>query len=339
MIRIGILCPAEIALRRFMPALVKCNSFEYVGVGVSAVDERMGSGISDIDRQGAVERQKRKAEEFVNNYGGRIFENYKKLIESDAIDAVYIPLPPAMHYKWAKLALENGKHVLLEKPFTTSLQNTKELIELAKSKDLALHENYMFTFHSQISDISNYIQSGMIGDVKLYRVSFGFPRREVNDFRYNKELGGGALLDCGGYTVKYASILLGSSIKLLYSNMCNEKDIDIFGSAAFINNQGTVVQTAYGMDNDYKCELEAWGSKGTIKSGRVLTAPVGFEPVMQVVRNNSVENVQLSADDAFANSIEFFKSCISNSKKREQSYKEIMEQAELVEAVMKFAKE
>lgn len=48
--------------------------------------------------------------------------------------------------------------------------------------------------------------------------------------------------------------------------MCNEKGIDIFGSAAFINNKGTVVQTAYGMDNDYKCELEAWGSKGTIKS-------------------------------------------------------------------------
>ena len=191
--RIGILCPSEIAYRRFLPALRIVDNAVLVGVGVNTPKERYGStlpGEAAVLAMLAAEREK--ANNMVSEYNGRLFDSYEEIISSPEIEAIYIPLPPALHYKWAKKALENGKHVLIEKPSTIFFADTKELIEIANKNALALHENYMFVFHNQLDAIEDIVKSGEIGDVRLYRISFGFPRRAANDFRYNKALGGGA---------------------------------------------------------------------------------------------------------------------------------------------------
>jgi len=326
MIRIGIICPSEIALRRFMPALTLIPDFEFVGVAIADKSEWMGA----TDK--TILEEEEKAKDFIEQYGGKIFYNYKSIIESNEIDAIYLPLPPALHFFWAKMAINAGKHVLLEKPATTSLKDTLEIVELAKNSNLAIHENYMFTFHEQLNAINDIIKSGEIGDVRLYRISFGFPRRAANDFRYNKKLGGGALLDTGGYTIKYASLLLGETAKLVYaqSSYNSDFDVDINGSAALVNDNGTTVQIAFGMDNSYKCDLEVWGSKGTLSSGRVLTAPAGFVPEATISIGNQTEIRPLPADDAFKKSILHFKRCIEDEKSRTNSYDSIEKQAHLL---------
>lgn len=130
-----------------------------------------------------------KGKTFVDTYGGKIFESYSSLIMSNEVDAIYLPLPPALHYKWAKKALENDKHVFVEKPSTTNYQDSLNLVKLAEERKLVLHENYMFQYHSQISEIKKEVENGKIGKVHSYHARFGFPRRDRNDFRYNKELG------------------------------------------------------------------------------------------------------------------------------------------------------
>ena len=82
----------------------------------------------------------------------------------------------------------------MEKPFTTSLQETERLLTLAAEKRLAVHENYMFLYHSQFAAIQKMIADGSLGEIRLYRMSFGFPMRGQGDFRYNKALGGGGTL-------------------------------------------------------------------------------------------------------------------------------------------------
>ena len=189
--KLGIICPSEIAIRRFMPAFQQCGDFEFAGIGVFSKKERFGAiEISDDMFQDALQKEKEKAQVFIDRYGGKLFDSYASIATSPDIDALYIPLPPALHFRWAKLALENGKHVLVEKPSTTSAFDTKELVKIASERNLALHENYMFMFHEQLDAIENIVNSGEIGDVRLYRISFGFPRRAANDFRYNKALGG-----------------------------------------------------------------------------------------------------------------------------------------------------
>lgn len=329
-IHIGVLCPSEIAFRRFMPAIMKNKSFEFIGISSASADEWLGEPTEEL-----VEMERLKAKKFTDEYGGRIFDGYCELLNSTQIDAVYIPLPPALHFRWAKKALESGKHVLLEKPFTTSLGDTEELLNVAKEMNLAVHENYMFVYHSQLDWIKNKLHE--IGSIRLIRIDFGFPFRGANDFRYDKKLGGGALLDCGGYTVKLASVFLGDTAKITASHL-NTKDgfgVDIYGSATLTNDDGLTAQVAFGMDNSYKCSLEIWGSEGTIFTNRILTAPDGYEPVVSVKKGNVEQQFTLSADDAFAKSIGYFEECVEKAETRMNNYKTIRKQSSYIEMIIK----
>ena len=113
-IRIGIICPSEIAFRRFLPALKAAGDiFYYSGVAIATPEEWFGN-LQDVDSEhirNQQEGESRKAQMFVDTYGGQMYHGYETLVSSPDIDAIYIPLPPALHYRWAKAALERGKHV------------------------------------------------------------------------------------------------------------------------------------------------------------------------------------------------------------------------------------
>ncbi len=343
MIRIGVLCPSDVAFRRFLPSLKEATGFKYIGVAVALPEEWFCDDLSKVDKNSIDKIQnseKEKADRFVNNYSGKIFYGYETMIRSSEIDAIYIPLPPALHFKWAKEALLNGKHVLLEKPFAANLKETRQLLDIADKNDLAVHEDYMFVYHNQLDAINEIVCSGEIGDVRLYRISFGFPRRDKNDFRYKQTMGGGALLDAGGYTIKMASMLLGPKCKVVTAtaNYIPDFEVEIYGSATMVNEDGIVVQLAFGMDNDYKCDLEIWGSKGTLTATRVMTAPAGFMPSCIIKKNQVFETRELPADDAFLKSILCFEKSVKDNNVRCKNYRLIEQQASLVQEFKRVSK-
>ncbi|MEG1300705.1 MAG: Gfo/Idh/MocA family oxidoreductase [Erysipelotrichaceae bacterium] len=330
--KIGIICPSEIAFRRFLPALEKVEGANFYGIAVASYEEWFGNNINDNNTK-VIENETVKATKFIKKFGGKLFSSYDSIINDPLVDSIYIPLPPSLHYKWAKLALEAGKHVFLEKPATDSLELTTTLIETAMNNKLALHENYMFVFHKQLSQIKKIIESKELGNIRIIRIAFGFPKLNDNNFRYNVDLGGGALLDCGGYTLKYATMLLGDSVRVLCATSNYSKDfyVDLYGSATLTNDENQIAQISFGMDNDYKCEIEIWGSKGTLFTDRVLTAPPGFTPKAILKKNGEIKNIELSEDDTFKKSIEYFIECINCEKLRQNSYSSILSQASLVE--------
>ena len=313
--KMGILGTSEIAFRRFLPALKKAGNWEYVGVA---------------------SRTLQKTEKFVGQYGGRGYGSYDELIADQEVNAVYLPLPPSLHFEWARKALENGKHVFLEKPSAVCYEQTQELVRLAKQKDLALRENYMFTEHPQLRAIQAIIAEGKIGELRLIRIAFGFPRRAGKDFRYEKALGGGALLDCGGYTVKLASILLGEDTKCQYASLNQDtlSDVDLYGSAVLENSKRQAAQISFGMDNAYKCELEVWGQTGSIKSPRIFTAGAELEVALEVEEKGEKKSLRIPAADQFYGSILRFEGCLTSNQQREKEYQELLRQAELVEEIM-----
>ncbi|MCH5180298.1 MAG: Gfo/Idh/MocA family oxidoreductase [Erysipelotrichales bacterium] len=334
-IKIAVLCPSEIAFRRFMPALQKIGEIEYVGIAIANEMEWFGN-IDPTRNLEILKQEKEKAEKFQETFGGKIFESYNDLLTSSDVDAVYIPLPPALHFKWAKFALEQNKHVFVEKPSTTSLKDLETLVELAKEKGLALHENYMFNFHSQIDKIEELINNNEIGDVRLYRIAFGFPFRGSNDFRYNKKMGGGALLDCGGYTLKLATRLLKNNVRLVAHqlNYRDDFEVDIYGSGTLINDFGQVAQISFGMDNSYKCELEVWGAHGTIYTNRIFTAPCDYIPTITIIKNNEKIDISLDKDDSFKKSIQHFIRCLQDDTIRKENYQNLLEQEKLLSEFM-----
>lgn len=338
--RIGVLCPAEIAWRRFMPALEKNTEIFFAGIAIYSAQERFGDDLKVLDRNFVNEKlnaEKEKAIKFVSKYGGKLYHSYEELTKSNDIDAVYVPLPPALHKKWVTIALTNNKHVLVEKPAGISFKEVLEMVNLAKSKNLVLHENYMFIFHKQIDIIDDIIKNKILGDIRLFRLAFGFPKRDKNDFRYDKALGGGALLDAGGYVLKYASYLLGKSVVLKYAdlNYIADIDVDIYGSGVFRNDKKITAQVSFGMDNNYKCELEIWGSNGYLTAPRIFTAPSDFNTKLIINKGNKEEIRLLSADDSFYNSLEYFSQCVKDDKLRNKNYDSIIQQANLVEEFLK----
>ena len=328
-VRIGVLGASEIAFRRFVPAILRSDRFEFVGIAHVNEFEWCDNKRAD---QSIITAEREKANNFKKNFGGKIFESYNEMIYSDSIDAIYIPLPPALHFKWGEKALKAGKHILLEKPFTTCLSDTRKLIKIAKRKKLAVHENFAFAFHKQIDVISDLISKKEIGDVRLIKASFGFPYRGEKDFRYKKSLGGGALLDCGGYPLKLASILLGESGKVVCSQLSSAKehDVDVYGSATLVNNDGLTAQISFGMDNAYRCELEIWGSDGFIIAPRVFTPPADMKPTI-IVRKSDEKIIEVCEDDQFQHSAELFADCIENTEICIRNYNEISKQSKLFE--------
>lgn len=327
--RIGILSPSEIAMRRFLPALP--TNVEFVGIAVASRDEWAGD-VDDGTFHQLHEKEMEKANAIISLYGGRVFLSYSSLITSGELDAIYVPLPPALHFQWGKKALENGLHVLLEKPLTVRYEETEELIAIAGARNLLIYENYAFEFHQQIEMVEAILRSGKLGEVRQIRTSFGFPYRGPNDFRYNKFLGGGALNDCGGYPIKLATILLGDDVSLKYANLgyLDSHDVDVFGSLVLENSLGTPAIASFGMDNAYKCELEIWGSKNTLYCPRIFTPPADFRPKV-IISGETNEEILVDSDDYFKNSISRFIEFLSKDK--EMIYQEILLQDRLMEEV------
>lgn len=322
-IRIGILGASDIAYRRFLPALKKSGEFEFAGVAVAS------------------ETGREKAQKFIDNFGGTIYTGYENLLRVRDIDAVYIPLPPSLHYQWCCRALEMGKHVLSEKPCTTNWQDAAALVRLAEEKGLAVNENYAFTMHRQIQIIKDLIETGQIGELRLIRSAFGFPYRSAADFRYSRKMGGGALLDCGGYVIKAAQLFLQGNIRVLTSALheTERHDVDMYGSVVLADERQAEAQLSFGMDNAYKCELEIWGSKACILAPRIFTPPAELETQI-VVKGQTEVIINVEPDDQFLHAIEFFARCMEDSGKRKLAGEKITAQAWLIESVrnMNFCK-
>lgn len=324
-IRFGVLGTSDIAFRRMIPAMKKIENIEFVGIAVATAEEYGKMG------EEAYICRKEKAKIQSDVLGCRVFNSFTSIIESEDIDVIYIPLPPAYHFRWGMYSLQCGKHLFLEKPFTTSEKDTETLTKLADSKKLAICENYAFMYHPQIEYIKKKIASGSLGEIREIRTNFGFPLRTSSDFRYYADMGGGALLDCGGYPIKLASQLLGPSTEVV-SSILNEVDgyeVDMFGTVLMKNKHNICAQISFGMDNAYQCQLEIWGSKKHLRAPRIFTAGVGVEALVEL--KNSVDELTTVyfESDQFQNFLNKFLTCITNLKDRQDMYHEINQQAKL----------
>lgn len=309
--RLGILGTADIAYRRFLPAL-KSSDLEYAGVA---------------------SRTPEKGLRFQETYGGKVYDSYDALLEDETIDAVYVPLPPGLHAQWGAKVLDAGKHLFLEKPFTTSYADTKRLLQQAKAKGLIAFENYMFLHHSQFATLRKWIDSGELGILRQVRTSFTFPFRGENDFRYDAHLGGGALFDCGGYPLLLASELLGESIELCWAGAYFDEKygIDTGGSAVFRNKDGITAHIFYGIDDTYRCEVELWGNKSSLKTDRIFTAPDNLAPVFHLNSTEGSRELQLQADDQVKNSLKYFSELFDHSEEHERNNQRILRQSQLID--------
>jgi len=222
--------------------------------------------------------------------------------------------------------------VLAEKPLTTSARDTERLIHLATARNLVLWENYMFLWHPQHAAVRDLVAAGAIGTVHSFTARFAIPARPPGDIRYRPELGGGALLDTGGYPVRAAQLLLGDQLTVLGAHLRVDEDlgVDIGGAALLVTAQGVTAQLSFGLRHGYHSAYEFHGSQGRLLLEHVFTTPADHVPVVRLIRDGREERRELHPQDQFRRSVEAFAQAVRSGARPDPA---IAQQARLVDDI------
>ena len=189
MLRFGILSTAKIAHEHLAPAIVKADNAVLAAVA---------------------SRDEKKARKMARCFGAEhSFGSYEELLSSDAIDAVYIPLPTSQHVEWTLKAIKAEKHVLCEKPISLIATDINKLIKARDKAGVTVSEAFMVTYHPQWHKVKSLIAKGVIGRLRMIDASFTYFNRDAGNMRNRPELGGGALPDIGVYPVVAARFATG----------------------------------------------------------------------------------------------------------------------------------
>jgi len=139
----------------------------------------------------------------------RVHRSYSELLNDRDIDAFYVPLPAALHEEWTVAAIEAGKHVLCEKPFTSNAEAADRVAATASASDVAVMEAYHSHYHPLRRRLHEILDSGELGEIRSASGTFCAPIPPGRDIRWNLELGGGGLLDVGYYPLRLLRELFG----------------------------------------------------------------------------------------------------------------------------------
>ena len=255
------------------------------------------------------------------------------------IDAVYIPLPTGLHEEWIVKALKAGKHVYAEKSIADSFESAKRMVNLAREKDLALVEGYMFLYHTQHQAVKKLIEDGAIGELRNVHAAFGFPPLPEGNFRYDKQIGGGALYDAAGYPLRAVHMLLGPDYKVTAATLYTDPKTgtNLYGSAFLSGRPGVGAQIAFGFDHFYQCYYEIWGSKGKITAERAFTPAADFMPVIHLEQQGVSERMPQPACNHFVGAMkEFYRVC-GDARGRAEHHHAILLQSESQQTIFELA--
>ncbi|WP_055557864.1 Gfo/Idh/MocA family protein [Streptomyces sp. NBRC 110028] len=294
-LRVGVLGASSIARRRTLPALRDCPDTTVVAIA---------------------SRDRKKADDFAAHFGCAAVQGYEQLIEREDIDAVYVSLPNALHHPWVRELLTHGKHVLAEKPLTTSPQDTAELVRLAAERRLVLRENIAFVHHGLHRRVAGMVADDRIGELRHVQASFCIPPLPSTDVRYRADLGGGALLDTGIYPVRLAQYFLGDELTVAGSALREgpEAGVDVAGSALLVATAGATAALAFGFEHSYGSMYTLWGSKARLIVDRAFTPPHTMSPVIRIDEQDHAEEIVLPAEHQFANSVASFADAVRRTR-------------------------
>lgn len=270
-----------------------------------------------------------KALEFAELFHCKAVTGYANLLQED-IDAVYIPLPTGLHDEWINEALLSGKHVYAEKSIASSFTSAKMMVANAKNKNVALMEGYMFLYHTQHQKVKELIADGAIGEIRNFSGAFGFPPLADGNFRYDAEIGGGALYDAAGYPLRAVHFMMGTDYKVVASTLHNDAQTgtNLYGSAFLKNDSGIGAQIAFGFDHFYQCNYEIWGSKGKITAARAYTPAPDFKPEIILEQHGNTQVIQAESCNHFIGAMREFYELMMGNTSKETHYAAILLQSE-----------
>jgi dihydrodiol dehydrogenase / D-xylose 1-dehydrogenase (NADP) len=227
-------------------------------------------GIASLDNAQVVavgSRKQATADDFADDFDiPHRHDSYEALVNDDEVDVIYIGTPHVFHKENMRLALNAGKHVLCEKPFTINQAEAQTCIDLAREKDLFLMEALWTRYLPAVVQLRRWLADGLIGEVLLTTAHLNVELDPDPQGRiYNLDLGGGALLDVGIYPITFATMVMGYPDTVTSHARFASTGVDEQNSLLFAYENGRSALLSSGVGANHPVEATIKGSKGYIR--------------------------------------------------------------------------
>ncbi len=226
----------------------------------------------------------------------RSYASYEQVLADKDVQAVYIATPHPWHAEWAIKAAEAGKHILCEKPIGLNHAEAMAIIEAAQRNDVFLMEAYMYRGHPQIARLIELIREGVIGQVRVIQATFAFHTGFNLESRLlDNALGGGGILDVGGYCVSATRLLAGAAVgkafaeptQVVATAQVGERSrVDEYTVASLAFPGGILAQLFSGVQVNGENVVRLFGSEGSLLLPDPWVPPAGENTRIIVQRND-----------------------------------------------------
>ncbi len=280
-------------------------------------------------------RNRVKAEEYAReNEIATAHGSYEDLLQDPQIEAVYISLPNSLHVEWSIRSLQAGKHVLCEKPLSRRTADVERAFDEAQRSDRLLMEAFMWRHNPQTAKLTDLLNQGVVGRIRMIRAAFGFVAQDAANVRLQTGLDGGALMDVGCYCVSGARLIAGEPERVSAEQALGGDGVDVAFAATMRHPDDIISHFDCGLALDSRDLLEIVGDQGSLR----LDDPWHCRnPGIEMTRGDQTEHIEIKPANSYGLEAENFSAAIRGETKPLLGRRDAIGQARTIEALYRSA--
>ncbi|MFN8221976.1 MAG: Gfo/Idh/MocA family oxidoreductase [Gaiellales bacterium] len=292
----------------------------------------------DVEILAVASRDADRAAAYAAEHGiERSYGSYDELLADPDVQAVYNPLPNTMHSEWSIRALEAGKHVLCEKPFSSHPQEVADAFDVADRTGLVLSEAFMWRHNPQTRKLAELVAGGAIGELRLVRSAFSYALFDAGNIRLRTDVEGGALMDVGCYCVSGSRLLGGDPVAVTGRQYIGPSGTDWVFTGVMEHEHGVLATFDCATCLTPRDELEAIGSEGSVFLDDPWHANT---PVIEVRRDGKVvDRIELERQNSYRLELEDMNAAIRGERGPLLGRADAMGQVRTIEGLFRSARE
>ncbi len=314
MLRIGILGAARIAPTALVKPAARTGRVAVVAVAA---------------------RDRNKAEKFARKHRvPKVLDTYEEVVNDPDLDAVYNPLPNGLHGRWTIAALNAGKHVLCEKPFTANANEARAVAEADNAHPgLVVMEAFHYQYHPLAKRLAEVVRSGELGHIEKVDIAFSAPLWKKGDIRYQLALAGGATMDMGCYPVSLLRLLAAGPRVISAEAKLSSPGVDRAMDAQFSLPDGGSAHIGCSMFSSSLLRLHAeiTGDKGTLSVFNPFSPQYGHR--LKVTTASGTRKERFSRRATYDYQLEAFAGAVENGSSFPTTSGDAIRTMELIDSI------
>jgi len=264
----------------------------------------------------------------------RAYLGYQALLDDPEVDAVYIPLPNALHEEWTLKAAARGKHVLCEKPAALDAAGLRRMSAACEAAGVLFMEAFMYRYTERTRLVRECVDSGALGELRFVESSFRFHLADPASIKYREGLGGGSLYDVGCYPVNFVGLFAGGAPVSVHAEAWTSGGVDVRLSALLRYADGIGAALHCGFDSGRVVASRLIGTKGVLEVPDTWMDEAG---ALRFSGDSGDREIPVPASDRYRAELEDFSAAILEGRCPRLELEESIANMEVLDSIGKAA--